>query len=61
MAIALQYHSEPAPRSLMAAFMAAHHYAVRVQHWPQRGCGVRTPPYAAINAVRAGRSRTKPN
>jgi len=29
---------EPIPRSLMAAFVAAHHYAVRVRHWPQRGC-----------------------
>jgi hypothetical protein len=24
------YHVEPVPRSLMAAFVAAHHYAVRV-------------------------------
>ena len=26
----MTYHIEPIPRSLMAAFVAAHHYAVRV-------------------------------
>ena len=26
----LSYHVEPVPRSLMAAFVAAHHYAVRM-------------------------------
>jgi len=27
----MTYHIKPIPRSLMAAFVAAHHYAVRVQ------------------------------
>ena len=28
-----EYHVQPIPRSLMAAFVAAHHYAVRVPLW----------------------------
>ena len=27
----MTYHIEPIPRSLMAAFVAAHHYAVRIR------------------------------
>jgi len=36
----MTYHIEPIPRSLMAAFVAAHHYAVRVPPHclPSVGC-----------------------